>query len=133
MGTKRRDALSAICKGLAVAVALALLCMLLVVAVALGPGISDGALHVVNQIIKLLAVAAGTYAAVGRGGKRGFVTGTVVSSLFMILGYGACLALGGEYDTAEMLGEILLGAAAGGIIGAVLSNLPPRRRRRRQA
>ena len=130
MALKRRDVFFAIIRGLLTAVVVTLFCLALVVAAALGPGLSDGAVHIVNQIIKLLAVAAGTAAAVGRGGRRGFVTGMVVASLYMILGYAVYLALGGGFDTAEMLGEILLGAAEGGIAGAVLSNLPRRRRRR---
>ena len=83
-----------------------------------------------NQAMKLLAMVAGTCAAVARGGHRGFVTGMALSMLYMILGYGMYMGLGGgSFDAAGMLGEILIGAAVGGVCGAVRANLPAKRRR----
>jgi len=46
--------------------------------------------------------------------------------LYMALGYGCAVALGGSAPiVSEMLGEILIGAAIGAITGAILSNLSP--------
>ena len=40
---------------------------------------------------------------------------------------------GGAYSTASMLGEMLIGATAGGLAGAILANLRPKRRRAKTA
>ena len=92
--------------------------------------ISDGTLLTLNQILKILAIILGTFAAVGRGGNRGFVTGTVISLIYMMLGYVMYAALDGKTSTAAMLGEMLMGSAVGAVTGAILANLPPRKRRR---
>jgi hypothetical protein len=51
--------------------------------------------------------------------------------LYMALGYACYVALGGNaFVITQMLGEILIGAALGAVVGAVLSNLPSGRGRR---
>ena len=131
MAKTRLQIIGSILKGLAAGVALTLGCMAVVAAMVVYLGLTDAWLHALNQVMKLLAMLAGTAVAVGRGGQRGFVTGMAVSMLYMILGYALYLALGGgAFDAAGMLGEILIGAAVGGISGSVLSNLPARRSRR---
>ena len=53
------------------------------------------------------------------------MTGMTVAMLYMTLGYGCYVALGGNaFVVTQMLGEILIGAALGALAGAVLSNLP---------
>ena len=131
MEKMRRNTLMSVLKGLFLAIAVTLVSIAVIAAIVLLCPLSDGGLRVLNQLAKLLAILAGTVAAVGRGGHRGFITGMALAAIYMILGYVLCLILGGtDFDTADMLGEILLGAALGGIAGAVLSNLPPRRRSR---
>ena len=131
MKKTRQEAAWSLAKGLAAAVTVTLVCMAAVAAVVVYVGISDTWLHALNQLMKLLAVLAGTWIAVGRGGSRGFFTGMALAMVYMILGYGMYLILGGgAFDATGMLGEILIGAAAGGIIGAVLSNLPAGRIRK---
>ncbi len=131
MAKTRLQIIGSILKGLAAGVALTLGCMAVVAAMEVYLSLTDAWLHALNQVMKLLAMLAGTAVAVGRGGQRGFVTGMAVSMLYMILGYALYLALGGgAFDAAGMLGEILIGAAVGGISGSVLSNLPARRSRR---
>lgn len=130
MKKTRLEVAMSLLKGLAVAVAVTLACMAVVAAMVVYVGISDVWLHALNQLIKLLAVTLGTWVAVGRGGSRGFFTGMTLAMVYMILGYGMYLFLGGgAFNSVGMLGEILIGAAAGGFIGAVLSNLPARRAR----
>ena len=130
MGKSRMQILGSIMKGLSCAVALTLLMMVGVAALALGLRISDGMLTALNQAMKLLSILLGVTVAVGRGGRRGFLTGMTVAMLYMTIGYGGYVALGGNaFVVTQMLGEILIGAAVGALAGAILSNMPARRRR----
>lgn len=131
MGKRRGQVMGTIMKGLLCAVALTLLMMVGVAALALAVRISDGALTALNQVMKLLSILLGVTVAVGRGGQRGFLTGMTVAMLYMTVGYGCYVALGGNaLVVTQMLGEILIGAALGATAGAVLSNLPAGRRNR---
>ena len=95
---------------------------------------SDPLIHALNQLLKCAAIVLGAVAAIGLGGERGFFTGMTVAMLYMALGYGMAVSLGGNaFAVPGMLGEILIGAALGGVAGAVLSNLPERRRRAKAA
>lgn len=131
MGKRRGQVMGLIMKGLLCAVALTLLMMMGVAALALAVRISDGALTALNQVMKLLSILLGVTVAVGRGGQRGFLTGMTVAMLYMTVGYGCYVALGGNaLVVTQMLGEILIGAALGATVGAVLSNMPASRRGR---
>ena len=131
MGKTRARVLASILKGLLCAVALTLLLMVGVAALALGIRISDGMLTALNQVMKLLSILLGVTVAVGRGGRRGFLTGITVAMLYMTIGYACYVALGGNaFDATQMLGEILIGGALGATAGAVLSNLPAGRGKR---
>jgi len=131
MGRTRTQVFLSVVKGLLCAVALTLLLMVGVAALALGVRISDGALTALNQVMKALSILLGVTVAVGRGGRRGFLTGMTVAMLYMTLGYACYVALGGNaFVVTQMLGEILIGAALGAVVGAVLSNLPASQRRR---
>lgn len=131
MSANRISVLISILKGLMVAVAATLLGMLAIAALALFVRVSDRTISLLNQLLKILSVVLGTWSAVGRGGSRGFVTGVVLGLLYMIFGYWLYTALGGgAWSVVGMLGEILLGAAVGGVFGAVLANLSPRSRRK---
>lgn len=131
MGRTRTQVFLSVVKGLLCAVALTLLLMVGVAALALGVRISDSALTALNQVMKALSILLGVTVAVGRGGRRGFLTGMTVAMLYMTLGYACYVALGGNaFVVGQMLGEILIGAALGAVVGAVLSNLPASQRRR---
>lgn len=130
MANKRASALLSILKGLLAAAAVTLLGMALIAAMVLTARLSDGVLTLLNQLLKALAVVLGVRAAVERGGNRGFFTGMTVALAYMIAGYGLYVALGGgRFEAAQMLGEMLLGAAVGGAAGAVRVNLKPKARR----
>ena len=130
MANKRASALLSILKGLLAAAAVTLLGMALIAALVLTARLSDGVLTLLNQLLKALAVVRGVRAAVERGGHRGFFTGRTVALAYMIAGYGLYVALGGgRFEAAQMLGEMLLGAAVGGAAGAVRVNLKPKARR----
>ena len=130
MTKSRAQVIASILKGLLAAVALTLVLMAGIAALAVWQRLSDSLLTTLNQVMKLLSILLGVGLAVGRGGQRGFLTGMTIAMLYMVLGYGCYVALGGNaFVVTEMLGEILIGAAVGAVIGAVLSNLPSGRRR----
>ena len=132
MSVNRANVVFSLLKGLLTAVVLTLAGMLALAALIVFARISDGWLAALNQILKLAAIAAGVCAAVGRGGSRGFFTGAAMALIYMIFGYAMYVALGGgAFDAAQMLGEMLLGAAAGGVAGAICANLRPKKRRSR--
>lgn len=129
MKKNRLKVIFAILRGLLIAAAVTLVGMVGIAALAVFAQAPDGAIHALNQALKCLAIFAGTLAAVGRGGERGFFTGMALAMLYMTLGYGMAAALGGSaFAVPGILGENLVGAALGGTMGAVLSNLPARRR-----
>lgn len=131
MSANRVSVLLSILKGLLVSAAFTLLGMLAIAALTVFARISDNLLTILNQVLKVAAIALGVRAAVGRGGSRGFVTGAVLALIYMILGYGLYVWLGGgAYSTTTMLGEMLLGAAVGGVCGTILANMHPKRKRR---
>ena len=134
MAKNRVQVLNSILKGLLCAVALTLALMAIVAILTVRLRVSDRLLTALNQVMKLAGILLGVTVAVGRGGRRGFMTGMTIAMLYMMLGYGCYVLLGGNvFVVTEMLGEILLGSAVGAVAGAVLSNLPARGRRRAAA
>ena len=130
MPRTRKSAALALLKGLLIAVALTLACMLLMAAALVALQMSDRLLTVLNQIVKLLAIAVGTCVAMPRGGSRGLLTGVEIALVYMALGYAMYVLLGGgSFAVGNMLGEMLLGSAVGAVTGAVRANLSPRRSR----
>ena len=134
MGKNRLRALGMLGKGLIVAIPATLIGMTAIAALAVYGQASDDLIRGLNQLLKCLAIVLGVRFAVGRGGQRGLFTGMTVAMLYMALGYGMAVWLGGSaFAVPGMLGEILLGAALGGVTGAVMSNLPARRAKARTA
>lgn len=130
MPKTRKSAVLSLLKGLLIAVAFTLGCMLLMAAALVYLHMGDRLLTVLNQLVKLLAVALGTCATVPRGGSRGFLSGVEIALVYMALGYGLYVLLGGgSFAAGNMLGEMLLGSAVGAVTGAVRANLSPRRSR----
>ena len=130
MPKTRKSTLLALLRGLLIAVALTLACMLIMAAALVYLQMSDRLLTVLNQLVKLLAIALGTSAAVPRGGSRGLLTGVEIALVYMALGYAMYVLLGGgSFAVGNMLGEMLLGSAVGAVTGAVRANLSPRRSR----
>ena len=85
----------------------------------------SGAITVVNQVLKLVAILVGVLVAVGRGGERGAMRGACVGLLYMGLGvalYG--VFSGQQMSLAGYAADVGMGIAAGGLCGMILSNLP---------
>ena len=130
MGKNRMQVLVSLFKGLLAAAAVTLLGMVAIAAAAVYAQATDGWIRALNQLLKCAAILVGTLTAVGVGGERGFFTGMALAMTYMALGYAMAVRLGGNsFAVPGMLGEILIGAALGGVFGAIISNLPERRRR----
>ena len=126
---KRAPLFLALARGLLAAIGTTLVGMLLLAAAVLYLDLSDQALSLGNQILKLAAIFLGVRFAVGIGGARGFLTGATVAGLYMALGYAMYGTLGGmPVVPAQMLLEIILGALVGGLFGTLFANLQPRKR-----
>lgn len=124
MAIQRRSTLLSLVKGLFAAILLTLLLMVVVAILAIRMNLSDAALVALNQLIKLAGVLLGVFVCVGRGGRRGFMSGMTLAMLYMVIGYASYAALGGQaFVVGQMLGEVLLGAAVGALSGAVLANM----------
>ena len=127
MKKRRLGIAAALAKGLIAAVLVTVLGMLIMAAAIIFIGMSDGAIRISNQFLKILAAALGTLAAVGRGGQRGLVTGAGLSTIYALAGYTAFICLGGgEFDAVALMGEMTICAAAGAAMGAVCANMKRR-------
>lgn len=126
MTNDRVHILFTILKGWLASLAVTFLGMALIVAGILILNIEAPLLHILNQIVKIVALIVGVRIAVGIGGNRGFITGIVVATIYLVPGYISYVALGGGiFDAAVMLGEIAVGAAIGALTGAILANIRP--------
>ena len=129
----RRATVFALLKGLGVAVLTTLIGMAVLAGLVVLTGIGDNAVLAINQALKAISIALGAAAAVGFGGRRGFVLGAVVGALYMILGYALYGLIDGRMAPAGlMVTEFLMGALVGALAGALVANInPPRRLKRR--
>lgn len=85
---------------------------------------SEGVVRVVNQVLKLVSVGAGVYAAVGRGCEGGLIKGALVGLLYMAVGVGVYALLSGQSaPVSAYLADLGMGVAGGGIVGMLLSNM----------
>ena len=130
----RRGAGLSILKGLAAAISVTLPGMALIALAAVYANPGDGVILSINQVLKLTAIFAGTWRAVGPGGRQGLAKGAVLGLVYIALGYGVCAAWDGVMVTGAMLAlEFLMGMLLGGVAGALVANLPARKKRRRTA
>ena len=129
MPRTRRSILKSLTTGLLAAVLFTLAAMLILSAALVYLHFSDALLTWMNQAVKLLAILLGVIAAVPRGSSRGLATGVLIALTYIVIGYLMYIVLGGAaFSFPGMLGELLVGAAAGAVTGSVRANLQPRRR-----
>lgn len=85
---------------------------------------SENAVRIFNQILKVVAVGVGTYIAVGRGQEGGLRKGALLGVVYMGLGVAVYALLSGQSAPwSAYLADLAMGAASGGIIGTILSNI----------
>lgn len=118
----------ALWRGLLVSL-LATLLMVLVFALIIGltePG--DGVIRIVNQVMKVAAIFLGVRAIVPRGAENGVRRGALLGLLYMGVGVLAYALLSGQ--KLSVMGyaiDVLMGLAAGGLSGMLLSSLPEKK------
>ena len=126
----RKGALLGIFKGVLIALLAQGVGMAILAFAVVTLGLSDTAITVCNQALKVVAICAGVRAAVGIGGTRGFLLGSVTGLLYMVLCYAIyCLLDGALVSPGLLVAEFLIGAALGALSGAVVANLRPRARK----
>jgi len=129
MKKRRLGIIASLLKGLAAAVIATLLGMLIMAAAVVFLGMGDGLIRALNQVLKILSAALGTYIAVGRGGERGLLTGAGLGALYASAGYAAYICLGGgAFDPVELMGEMTICAAAGATAGVLCANMKKHRK-----
>lgn len=131
MSGTRANTIRRLLIGLLLAIAFTLVAMLIMALVLLTADMSDQLIKFLNQIVKIAAIVLGTSLAVPRGGEKGLASGVFLAMVYTVLGYICYLSLGGaSFSFTAMMGEMLLGLAAGAVCGAIRANLNPKRKRR---
>ena len=119
-------------KGLLAGIATTIVFMAVLALFVVQFGMSDAALTVLNQTIKVCSIFIAALVAIRPGGQRGFMTGAAAGLMYMVLGYALYCILDGALVTVGLLaGEFLMGALLGAVSGAVVANLKPRKKMRR--
>ena len=130
----RRNTVWAMVRGIGTAAAVSIVLMLVLGIAVVYLNMTDDVILGINQGIKFVSIAVGVLCGVRIGGEKGFFLGFVIGILYMSIGYFCYIALGGgDFDGIAMMGEILIGGAAGAAIGAVCANISPKSHRKAAA
>ena len=87
---------------------------------------SDEVIRIFNQLLKLIAIGAGVWSAVGRGSEGGLIRGAAIGLLYMAVGVAVYALLSGQHaPVTAYLADLGMGIAGGGIVGMILSNVQP--------
>ena len=122
-GRKSKTGSSRIIRGLLVSILVTLVSVAVFALIMQWVKPSDEAIRIFNQALKLVAIAAGVWTAVGRGSEGGLVTGAVVGLAYMAVGVAAYALLSGQHaPLSSYLADLGMGIASGGIVGMILSN-----------
>ena len=104
--------------------------MLLTAALIVFVSVSDRALTIINQVIKLISIIPGGLLAVRAYRKRGFALGACVGLIYMILGCSMYYALaGGSFTPASLAAEFAIGGVIGAFTGSLAANYAAAHRR----
>lgn len=82
--------------------------------------LSDALIRTVNQVIKIVSVGAGVISAVFPGSSKGVLHGMLIGFLYMAAGVAVyALATHQHLTAGAYLADLLMGVAAGGLIGLI--------------
>ena len=113
-GRKSKTGSSRIIRGLLVSILVTLVSVAVFALIMQWVKPSDEAIRIFNQALKLVAIAAGVWTAVGRGS---------VGLAYMTVGVAAYALLSGQHaPLSSYLADLGMGIASGGIVGMILSN-----------
>ena len=116
-----------IIRGILWSVLFSLLAVLVLAVVLKFINLENSTISTVNQIIKLVAIALGT-SSVALGKERGLPGGTLVGLGYMLLGSTVFILSGGEgFSFPVLLTDLLVGTAAGALLGYVFTFLVRKR------
>lgn len=111
-------------RGLLCAAAVTLVCVLVFALLMQWLKPSDGAIRIVNQLIKLFAIFAGVRVMLGRSREGGLMRGALLGICYMAAGVALYALLSGQQlPFTAYLSDIAMGVAGGGICGAILSGM----------
>lgn len=89
--------------------------------------VSDGVIQIVNQLIKVGAIFLGVYASVSRGDESGVRRGALLGLIYMGIGVLVyALLTQQKFSWLAYLTDVLMGVAAGGLSGMLISSLKGR-------
>lgn len=123
---RKREKGNWLIRGILAALAVTLAAVI-VFAVVIGlTDMSDTAIRIINQVIKVGAVFAGVYAAVQKGSENAIVRGAVIGLVYMGAGVAVYALLAGQGVTLlSFLLDALMGVAAGGLSGMIVGSMAP--------
>lgn len=111
-------------RGLLAAIGVTLACVLVFALLMQWLRPSDGAIRIVNQLIKLAAIFAGVKVMLGRSSEKGLLYGALLGVCYMALGVGLFAILSGQHlPWTAYLSDIAMGVAGGGIAGAIVGGM----------
>ena len=85
---------------------------------------SDDVIRIFNQLLKLISIGAGVWAAGGRGSEGGLIRGAAIGLAYMAAGVAMYALLSGQQaPLTSYLADLGMGIASGGIVGMILSNI----------
>lgn len=126
-GRRRPSLRGKLTRGLMIAIGATLGCILVFALLMQWLKPSDTVIRVINQLIKLAAIFAGVYGAVGRGGEKGMLLGALIGLSYMLLGVALYAVLSGQnLPLTSYLSDVAMGVAGGGIAGAIVSGMQRR-------
>jgi putative membrane protein (TIGR04086 family) len=115
---------AAILRGVLFSAAITVVCVLLFSLIIGWTDMSDAVVRVINQIIKLGAVAAGVCFSVRRGEEAALRRGALIGLIYMGLGVLLYALLSAQKLTAvQYLTDLFMGIAAGGLTGMIVGTL----------
>ena len=111
-------------RGLLISIGATLICVLVFALLMQWLKPSDGAIRIVNQLIKLAAIFAGVKAMLGRTCEKGLMYGALLGACYMLLGVGLFALLSGQQlPWTAYLSDVAMGIAGGGIAGAIIGGI----------
>ncbi len=114
-----------ILKGVGTALVISFLSVIILASVLLYAPMQTTTVYIVNQCIKILALAIGVLLFVR--GEKGFLQGMAIAVLFTALSYLAFSAVGGNFALSWLIfAELALALLAGGLCGGIAVNLRQR-------
>ncbi|MEG2207068.1 MAG: TIGR04086 family membrane protein, partial [Clostridia bacterium] len=123
-GRHRQSTWSGLLRGLLTAIGVTLGCVLIFALLMQWLKPSDTVIRVVNQLVKLLSIFAGTWVMLGRGGEKGMLYGALLGLVYMAIGVGLYALLSGQrLPLTAYLSDIAMGVAGGGIAGAIIGGM----------